>query len=329
MSKMNGRRGSSELKLTKPIRLIELFAGIGSQAKALRNIGANFEHHRVVEFDKYAMASYNAVHDTNFTVTDICDIGGKDLGITDLDSYDYMLTYSFPCTDISNAGLREGMAKGSGTRSGLLWEVERLLDEMSVGGGLPQTLLMENVPQVVGKKNTADFTQWINKLESLGYYNYYAILDAQDYDLAQHRERCFMVSTRYDSYYYFPMELGRTKCLQDYCDDVVDAKYYLTERQIELIHKSTYNFGRTRIKDGRGIARTLCARDWKDPMCLALPNCGARKLTPREYWRLMGFTDEDFDRARAVGMSDTQLYKQAGNSIAIPVLEQIFGCMLK
>ena len=83
-------------KIDKPIRLIELFAGVGSQAMALRNIGADFEHHRVVEFDKYAMASYNAIHGTNFEPTDITTVRGGDLGITNTEHYTYIMTYSFP-----------------------------------------------------------------------------------------------------------------------------------------------------------------------------------------------------------------------------------------
>lgn len=84
-------------KIDKPIRLIELFGGIGSQAMALRNIGANFKHYRVVEFDKYAIASYNAIHGTNFEVSDIRNVKGGDLGIVDLNKWTYIMTYSFPC----------------------------------------------------------------------------------------------------------------------------------------------------------------------------------------------------------------------------------------
>ena len=101
-------------KITKPIRLIELFAGVGSQAMALRDLGANFEHYRVVEFDKYAVASYNAIHGTNFPTMDVTKITGKDLGIQDIVNYTYLLTYSFPCQDLSVAGKGKGMAKGSG-----------------------------------------------------------------------------------------------------------------------------------------------------------------------------------------------------------------------
>lgn len=102
------------------IRLIELFAGIGSQALALKRLGLDFEAYRVIEFDKYAIASYNAIHDTDFKTSDICDIKGTDLGIVDRDKYCYLMTYSFPCQDLSVAGKMRGMSENSGTRSSLL-----------------------------------------------------------------------------------------------------------------------------------------------------------------------------------------------------------------
>ena len=117
--------GKNCLKIEKTIRLIELFAGIGAQAKALENLGIKFEHYRICEFDKYAVASYNAVHGTEFTTSDITKIHAADLGIIETDKYEYIMTYSFPCTDLSKAGKQKGMSRESGTRSGLLWEVER------------------------------------------------------------------------------------------------------------------------------------------------------------------------------------------------------------
>ena len=92
------------IKVTKPIRLIELFAGYGSQAMALKRIGAKFEHYKVVEFDRYAVDSYNAVHGTNFKPTDITKVHANDLNIVDTKTFTYLLTYSFPCTDLSLAG---------------------------------------------------------------------------------------------------------------------------------------------------------------------------------------------------------------------------------
>ena len=108
----------------KPIRLIELFAGIGSQAQALKNLGIDFEHYKVVENDSYAIKSYNAIHETNFETSDITKISSKNLNIVDTNKYEYIMTYSFPCQYLSLAGKMRGMEKGSNTKSGLLWEVE-------------------------------------------------------------------------------------------------------------------------------------------------------------------------------------------------------------
>lgn len=83
-------------KIDKPIRLCEIFAGYGSQAMAMERLGVNFEHYRAIEFDKYAMATYNAVHKTNFVPTDVCDVRGGDMGIVNTDQYEYIWTYSFP-----------------------------------------------------------------------------------------------------------------------------------------------------------------------------------------------------------------------------------------
>lgn len=219
-------------KIDKPIRLIELFAGYGSQAMAFKRIGANFEHYRVCEFDKYAIASYNAIHGTNFEPSDIKELKGADLGIVDTEHFIYILTYSFPCTDLSVAGRMEGMKKGSGTRSGLLWEVERLLKETEE---LPQILFMENVKQVIGKKNMPDFQEWLDFLESLGYTNHYKVLNAKDYGVAQNRERCFMFSFLGNYDYSFPKPFELQKCVNDYLEEEVDEKYYLREDRVESL----------------------------------------------------------------------------------------------
>ena len=412
--------GSQQFKIDKPIRLIELFAGIGSQAKALKNLGADFEHYRICEFDKYAVQSYNAVHGTDFKTSDITKITADDLGIVDTDKWCYVMTYSFPCQDLSNAGLGKGMAKGSGTRSGLLWEVERLLDELFDNGGqnaLPQVLLMENVPAVIGAKNIQHFAKWQEKLESLGYKNKWEVLNAKDYGIPQNRERCFMVSILGDYFYDFPKKIPLKLRLKDMLEKEVDEKYYLSSRQL------IYAFDCNRVCDNtkRGdlgdrkvnpqIAKTISCRgaesqraditnfvvgdneveytldeirkqiNLKRELCDELiangmveeggglepkvaepiaydeqnqylrtdgcvgtlttdgsspkhnnrvvePSFRIRKLTPKECWRLMGFADEDVDNAIAVGTSNAQLYKQAGNSIVVNVLMAIFKQIL-
>lgn len=232
------------IRITKPIRLIELFAGYGSQAMALERIGAKFEHYRVVEFDKYAVASYNAVHGTDFPTMDITKVHADDLNICDTEAFTYLLTYSFPCTDLSVAGKQAGMKKGSGTRSGLLWEVERILKEIRDGGGeLPQILFMENVPQVHADANMVDFQNWIDFLTSLGYVSYWQDLNAKNYGVAQNRERCFMFSFLGEYNYHFPQPIPLKKKLKDYLEDDVDEKYYINNEKAEKLIKQLIDNG--------------------------------------------------------------------------------------
>ena len=230
-----------DISINNKIRLIELFAGYGSQAMALETLGADFEHYRVVEFDKYAIKSYNAVHNTDFPTMDITEVHAEDLNIIDTDKYTYLMTYSFPCTDLSVAGKGLGMSRDSGTRSGLLWEVERILKEIIESGGeLPQILFMENVPQVHSKKNMDDFQEWIDFLTSIGYSSAYKDLNAKNYGMAQNRNRTFMVSflNADASDYEFPKEIPLTKVMKDYLEDEVEDKYYITsEKARELIDK--------------------------------------------------------------------------------------------
>lgn len=227
-------------KINKPIRLIELFAGIGSQAMALRDLDVDFEHYRVVEFDRFAIESYNAIHCTNFETMDITRISGQDLAITDTDKYCYIMTYSFPCQDLSVAGKQRGMKKGSSTRSGLLWEVERLLNEVE---NLPQVLLMENVPQVHSEDNMPDFQKWIDFLSNKGYSNYCQDLNAKDYGVAQNRDRCFMVSLLGKWNYRFPQPIPLEKTMKDYLEHEVDEKYYINTRKAQELIQTLINNG--------------------------------------------------------------------------------------
>ena len=254
------------LKINKPIRLIELFAGIGSQAKALERLGVDFEHYRVCEFDKYAIASYNAIHGTNFETSDITQITAKDLGIVDTDKYCYMMTYSFPCQDLSLAGKRKGMAKGENTRSGLLWEVERLLNECTE---LPQVLLMENVTQVHSTKNKEHFDEWIKFLESKGYSNYWKDLNAKNFGIPQNRNRTFMVSVLGNYTYEFPKEFPLELRLKDMLEDSVDEKFYISNDRVDKIINFTFAQEKTRIQTA-DVCGTLLARDYKDPKCVEI-----------------------------------------------------------
>lgn len=279
------------LKIDKPIRLIELFAGIGSQAKALKLLNANFEHYRICEFDKYAIKSYNAIHGTNFETSDITKITADDLGIVDTDKYCYIMTYSFPCQDLSLAGKQKGMAKGENTRSGLLWEVERLLNECTE---LPQILLMENVTQVHGKKNIEHFNEWISFLESKGYRNYWKDLNAKNFCIPQNRNRTFMVSVLGDYTYEFPQEFPLNKRLKDLLEREVDEKFYISNERVESIVNSTFAQEKTRIQK-TDVCGTLLARDYKDPKCVEI-----------EPVRLGGLYDDEKGKHQAGAIWDKE-----------------------
>lgn len=319
------------ISIIKPIRLIELFAGYGSQAMALKRIGAKFEHYRVVEFDKYAIASYNAAHGTDFPTMDITKVHAEDLSICGTNTFTYLLTYSFPCTDLSVVGKQAGMSKGSGTRSGLLWEVERILTEIRDSNGeLPQILFMENVPQVHSKKNINDFEKWLGFLESLGYTNYWQDLNAKNYGVAQNRNRCFMFSFLGNYSYDFPKPIQLAKRIRDYQEEVVDEKFYVSNKALKGFaehakkQKEKGNGFHAVIKDVDNISPTITARYYKDGSdCLIKVYGRIRKLTPRECGRLMGVSDEDISKMAAVN-SNTQLYKQFGNSIVVDVMCAMF-----
>lgn len=313
--------------INNKIRLIELFAGIGAQAKALENLGVDFEHYRVVELDKYAIASYNAVHGTNFKTSDITKITAKDLNIVERDKFTYLLTYSFPCQSLSIAGKMEGMKKGSGTRSGLLWEVERLLDECN--GELPQILLMENVKEVIGTKNIKDFQAWQYKLEKLGYSNYVKILNSKNHGIPQNRQRCFMVSILGKYYYEFPKKKKLEINLKDMLEDKVDEKYYLSDKMIEFFRENDKRqkakgngFSFDTVND-RECAKTVTTRSGSrmDDNFIAVP-----EKTNKGYAKAMGgdgiYTNRPHQKRGTVQKGMIPTIKTSPNDIGVVIDEE-------
>lgn len=192
--------------------------------------------------EKKLRTIYNNIQASHNLVS-ICNIKGKHLGIVDTNKYEYIMTYSYPCQDLSASGLRKGMKKGSGTRSGLLWEVERLLQETAE---LPQVLLMENVKQVVGNKNIKDFSEWVSFLDKIGYHSKWQVINATNFGIPQNRERCFMVSVLGNHYFEFPKPIGCNLKLKDLLENNVAQNYYISEKLLE-----TY-FNRNTIDAERG-----------------------------------------------------------------------------
>lgn len=184
------------------------------------------------------------------------------------------------CQDLSNAGQMKGMEKGSGTRSGLLWEVERILLELRDMECRPDVLLMENVPGVCGSKNLKPWNDWLQSLHKMGYTNYFSVLNAKDYGIPQNRERCFMVSLLGEKSYEFPRKVGLRYRLKDFLDDVIDNKYNLSEKVTSKFmrvyepkgYSSIDNYNR-KIKENPETSNTLTAR-------YQVPNHGERIVEP-------------------------------------------------
>ncbi|WP_270504377.1 DNA (cytosine-5-)-methyltransferase [Paraclostridium sordellii] len=434
------------------LRVFEAFAGYGSQSIALRNIGVPYEVVGISEIDVDAIISYAAIRGVDLnkdvkmmdkTLNKIENMrvgfdfkvgkskiprlsgikkkqlananeGIKNFGdislidVNDIPNID-LLTYSFPCTDISVAGKGEGLDKGSGTRSGLLWECERIIENKK-----PKYLLMENVKNLIGKKHKSNFDKWCEYLESLGYTNYYDVLNAKNFGIPQNRERVFMISILGEhELYEFPKGYKKYINLKDILEESVEDKYYLPKEMQDRFTKfsndkrdnenlkatlttplNSYNLKSELVFDKctsvscynlNKLISTLSVRDYKQPKQiieipqatkkgyielevpgiadLTYPNSKTRrgrvqengkicptlmantqeicyfeecdtndfkirKLTPRECYRLMGLKNEDINKICASGISNAQMYKQAGNSIVINVLEAILKKLL-
>ena len=212
------------------LKVITLFSGIGAQEAGLKRLGVDFEMVGMCEIDKYAIKSYEGINGPTHNYGDISKIDRLD--------YADLLVYSSPCVDFSLAGKQAGLidTDGKQTRSGLLLEVGRLLMKMSDEGILPKYLLMENVKNLVGKKFKPAFDIWLKALESIGYNNYWKVLNAKDYGVPQNRERVFVVSIRKDvdtHGYTFPEPFKLERRLKDVLETNVDEKYYLKQELVE------------------------------------------------------------------------------------------------
>ncbi len=391
-------------KIKKPIRLIELFAGYGSQALALKYLDVEFEYWKICEWAVKSIQAYKDIHftddnndytvageigvtedwikeylfnkgissnynepmteqqinrlcknqvktiynniQTTHNLVNIQQIKGKNLEIEDTDKYEYILTYSFPCQDLSLAGKGKGMSDTT-TRSGMLWEVERILTECYGLETMPQILLMENVPQVHSTDNIKDFYKWQVRLEELGYKNYWQDLIATDYGIPQTRNRCFMVSILGDYSYTFPKPIPLKLKLKDMLEDMVDEKYYLSDDLMQHIKRTGVEHKEYTQYDRYNGEFEQLARVWKEKSPtlhtksseikiyvknatkkgIVNSDLRIRKLTPKECFRLMGVRDEDFDKI-AKNQSDSSLYHLAGDSIVVNVLMAIFKELL-
>ena len=201
------------------LKLLELFGGIGACSKALERLGIDYEIVDYVEIDKYAVKSFNAMHDTNFEPQDIIT-WDKDIEVD-------LIMHGSPCQDFSVAGKQAGGNEGSGTRSSLMYETIRIVGKLK-----PKYVIWENVKNVISKKHKHNYDKYCNKMSELGYMNYGQVLNAKDYGIPQNRERVFTISIRKDlnQTFEFPQKQELKLRLKDMLEDKVDEKYYLSEK---------------------------------------------------------------------------------------------------
>jgi DNA (cytosine-5)-methyltransferase 1 len=246
------------------LKVIELFAGLGTITQALKELGVEHEIVATSEIDKFAVQSYTAIHGAPNNLGDITKI--KELPAADL------WFYGFCCQDISVAGKLAGIKEG--TRSGLLLEVERLLRTAADNDTLPKYLILENVKNLVGARFKPDFDRWLCFLETLGYVNYWKVLNTRDYCIPQNRERVFCVSIRGEHEpFRFPEKRALRLRLKDMLDETVDERFYLSERALKSLGHSSYNQEKFRMQPLDGVHRTCCSRDYKSPTVVPVQGC--------------------------------------------------------
>lgn len=303
------------------IQILELFGGVGSPRAALRNLGIDVKAIDYVEIDEKAVRSYNAMFAD--------ELKYKTQSVVGWNLKPDILIHGSPCQDFSIAGQQKGADPGSETRSSLMWETIHIIDQM--GLWKPRVVIWENVKNVRSKHMIHNYNRYLTEMERMGYANSFECLDAREFGLPQARERVFTISMLNGEKFDFT-RLIRTpmRHLSEFLEDDVPEVYNVTQPSVLNVIGHTGIKRATVIKD---CAYTVTCRQDRTPAQVLERGEGVyRYLTERECWRLQGYSDQDFDAAAAVqqrvGRYCMALYKQAGNSIPVPIFESIFRYLL-
>lgn len=341
-----------------PLTFIDFFSGIGGFHSGFEKAGMKCVGW--CEFDKFAQASYRAMYDTDnlWFGNDVTKVKGEELPKADL------WTFGFPCQDISIAGKQKGIKKG--TRSGLYYEIMRLLDECEENK--PKWLVCENVKNLLSIDNGWGMFNVLAEMDKRGYDAEWKVYNSKNYGVPQNRERVYIVGHIRDGSTTELLPIARENSATiKQIGNLIDTHSFGENPQRGRIYSdagisptlNTCQGGGLAVKvltrgyrrannacDISGISGTICGRDYKGPLKIAINTntlttnnsfgvvlqdgsyLAIRKMTPREYWRLQGFTDEQFDKASAVN-SNSQLYKQAGNSVTVNVAYEIGKHLVK
>ena len=317
------------------LKILELFGGIGAPRKALENLNIKIKSIDYVEILPYAVKAYNRIFNNDY---DTQDITKWNMNVD-------LLIHGSPCQDWSKNGLNN-----INTGRSILYERTLEIIEKELHPR-PKFVLWENVPNLLSDRHVQHFNHYLEKMESLGYTNSFEILNAKHYGMAQNRERVYVVSILDGEEFKFPEPVKLEKGLKDYIDfDVNPSEYALSDNELNLfferdgkmfIHTNTklgyqeveefdsINLERPTSKTRRGrVGKQVVQTLTTSPNQAVFYNGIIRKITPRECWRLTGFTDEDYDNVAQQGIGKGALYKLPGNSIVVPVLEAIFKALL-
>lgn len=331
----------------RTVVVCDLCSGCGMTLLALkracRRLGLKVKVISYAEIDKFASGAYQTLHSAHI----------PNLGDITIASFKGMkcdiLIMTFPCTAVSAAGKREGLTEGSNTASSIVWEIKRILAEMEEK---PKMIFFENVAALMSKKFRPEYEKLKSYLESEGYHIDADVLDAQDYNVPQHRERVYILASLEDVGFEFPAKEPLEIELKDILEDNPDERYFLkdVEHKINLTNNRGYSF-RVHNPGKAHTAFTLMTRagyqsssnyifekDVSDDSCIRFTpkkskeldvykNERVRMLTRLEMGRLMGMTDEEIHKLDYLSL--TQFAKMMGNGIVIPVVEKIFYNYLK
>lgn len=317
--------------MTNKLKCASFFAGVGGIDIGFENTGA-FEVIYANEIDPYPVRTYELNSNIKVDNRSICDVQPDEIP-----DFDVMLA-GFPYTDISVAGARQGLFNDDGTltRSGLFFELIRIIHVKK-----PRIVFLENVKNLVGHNDGKTFLAIINALEQEGYHApKYMVMNAMTYgNVPQNRERIYIVAFRDDvdkHSFDFPMPVPLTQTLQDIIDfnSQMDEKYYYTpgkykgdiyEKLVEAMDdaNAVYQWRRKYVRKNKsGVVPTLTANQGEGGhnVCLVKTKHGIRKMIPHECFNAQGFP-KDFKLP--TDMSDARLYKQAGNSVCVTVIQRI------
>lgn len=321
ITKRQGFKGSE-----KVIKILELFGGIGAPRQALVNLGVNHKSIDYVEWNEKAVRTYNAMFDNRY----------EPQSVVGWNLQPDILIHGSPCQDFSIAGKQYGGNVEDGTRSSLMFETIKIIENF--GGWKPKFVIWENVKNVFAKKMVGAFESYLKDLELLGYTNSFEILDARDFGIPQARERVFTISVLGNEIYDFDKLKKRPmQSIDNFLERKVSSQYIVTQpSMLSKLPGNKPNPKFNRLLDViNDYAYTITTKQMRCPNSgvIKLSDGRYRYLTERECWRLMGFDDETFEAALKEhpgqpGKMNGTLYHQAGNSIVVPVLESIFELIL-